>query len=115
MAQKKQLAPRERRRRRRLTVWQKAVWCVLTVAIAFGTFAVIRKAVRPIDLLCEGKSEVRRMEAQYAKDKAENTALHKKRRYLLTPSGSEAEARKLGYVRPGEVSVVIEDKKPAGK
>lgn len=96
-----------------MTVLQKVVCGILAAAIVFCAFAVIRKAIRPIDLLCEGKSEVRRMEAQYAKDKAENAALRRKRRYLLTPSGSEAEARKLGYVRPGEVSVIIEDKKTA--
>ncbi|MEN6372521.1 MAG: hypothetical protein ABFD64_10980 [Armatimonadota bacterium] len=111
MARKKSPAPGERRRRRKSTVLQKVICCVLAAATVFCAFIVIRQAVRPITLLCKGKSEVRQMETQYAKDKAENAALLKKRRYLLTPSGSEAEARKLGYVRPGEVSVIIEDKK----
>lgn len=116
MARKKQLVwVGPRRRRRKLTIAQKIIWGGLAVVAIYCAFAVIQKAVRPVKLLCAGKAEVSKMEEKFAKDKAENKALREKRKYLLTPSGAEAEARKLGYVRPGEVSVIIEDNKSEDK
>jgi len=116
MARKKHLViVGPRRRKRKTTIFQKIILGGLAAVAIYCAIAVVQKTIRPINLLCAGKAEVHKMEEKLAKEKAENRALHEKRKYLLTPSGAEAEARKLGYVRPGEVSVVIEDNKSKDK
>ena len=113
MARKRVLVPREgRRRRRRLRTWQKFLLATIIVAVGFGSFAVLRKIYRPIDLMWENRTEVRKMEDHLNAVQKENSELQTKRKYLQSAQGAETEARKLGFVRPGEISIIIgEDQK----
>jgi len=53
----------------------------------------------------EKRQEVQRLEAEHAR-------LEARRKALTTPATLESEARKLGYVMPGEKAYVVEDLPP---
>ena len=107
---------RPRRRRRRLLFWQKAVLFVCVGIIGFIAFIGLRKTIKPVRLVWAERREVLRMQDELAQKEKTNRELKNRRQYLLTPSGTETEARRLGFVRPGEVSIIIsedeKDKKP---
>ncbi len=80
-------------------------------AILFCAKAVIMKAARPY-LISYGESrESSEIKRQIAEVYAENKALKKEIPHLLSPEGMEAEARKLGWVKKGEVAIVVEQPK----
>jgi hypothetical protein len=49
------------------------------------------------------------MEAHLNSIQKENSELRVKRKYLQSAQGAETEARKLGFVRPGEISIIMGD------
>jgi len=100
-----------RRRRRRSRPWQKAIALAIAVVTALAVMGVLRKTLRPVLLCWRERAGVHRFEARLAAAKRERQALLEKRRYLRSPEGAQTEARRLGFVRPGEVSVVMEDDK----
>lgn len=106
---------RSGKRRRKAPLRLKAFWLVVAAIAALTVFAVLRKTVRPILLCHRERTEVIRLENQLADLRRENRALETRRRYLESPAGAETEARKLGYVRPGEVSVIIQDEETSDR
>jgi len=115
VARRRVSEPDERRRRRRTPVWRKALCMVLVGAVAVVVFAVVRKTLRPVLLCWRERVEVKRSEARLDSVKRDIRALEEKRRYLKSGPGAEAEARKVGYVRPGEVSILFEDESGSPK
>jgi len=69
---------------------------------------VVSKAARPYLISHAESKEISEINRQIAEANAENRALKKEIAYLSTPEGKEAEARKLGWVKAGEVAIVIE-------
>lgn len=115
MARKRRPAPEgSRRRRRRVPVWLKVFWVAVAVVVALALFAVVRKTLRPVRLCYRERAEMRQQEIRLAELKRENLNMREKRRYLQSPAGAETEARKLGYVRPGEVSILMPDEEHEG-
>lgn len=112
---RKRVYREERRRRRRMPLWQKAICLGMAGVCLFAVYGVLRKTIRPMLLCWSERTEVRRLEARQENLKRENRDLNAKRIYLQSPQGAETEARKLGYVRPGEVSIVMPDDKPKQK
>lgn len=113
MARKESAAARARRRRRKTSVWMKAFLGGTLVLVAVVAFAVGNKIVRPFHLWFSEKQAVNGLEMQLAQINHENEALRLKREYLMSAPGAETEARKLGYVTPGEVPVIMQAPKPA--
>ncbi|MGQ9581710.1 MAG: FtsB family cell division protein, partial [Armatimonadota bacterium] len=76
----------------------------LICAIGWG---VISKLARSVGLLRDQLRESRRLSAELKSLKAENKELQRRLKYIRTPHGAAEAARKLGYVRPGEVLLVL--------
>ncbi len=78
--------------------------CIVLLAAAF---AVVAKVIRPYQQGRELHEQVAVLRMQLAAKQADNLDYERKLAYLKTPEGVATEARKLGYVRPGEIPVVV--------
>lgn len=87
---------------------------VLAVAVVLG-IALVGKVLRPIRLVSNEQRQKNRIVAEYKSLRAQNEILRRQLRYLQTPDGIAQEARKHGFVKPGEISLVITDKDPKVK
>jgi cell division protein FtsB len=82
-------------------VGRVALLCVLLVVV--GLY------VGPARKYWTARGEAREKHEQVLRLEAERDRLAERRKALTTPATLEAEARKLGYVMPGEKAYVIED------
>ena len=82
---------------------------VVAVAIALGSW-LVGKVIRPIMLVSNEQRERDSVVTEYKTLSKENDELRRQLRYLQTPRGIEHEARKHGFVMPGEVTLVIPEK-----
>jgi hypothetical protein len=101
-----------KRRRRKTPVVERVFWIGTAVAVALVMFAVCCKIVRPFRLWFTEKQSVGILRVQLAQLKRENGELKIRQEYLRSPIGAQNEARKLGYVNPGETPIVVEPAKP---
>lgn len=69
--------------------------------------AMVMKAARPYLISYNESKERSEIQKQIAQAEAENRGLKRDIIYLDTAEGKEAEARKLGWVKTGEVAVVV--------
>lgn len=97
-----------RRARRRRQVRILLLLACLGVAV-FIVRAAAMKAARPYVISYTESRERANIQRQIAQANAEKNALKRDIAYLDTPEGKEAEARKLGWVKQGEVAVVVPD------
>jgi len=86
-----------------------AIWVAMAAMVVVVTYGVLRKTLRPVLLCWRERAEVHKLDDQLKRAEREHRALLERRRYLRSPEGAEIEARKLGYVRPGEISIMIGD------
>jgi cell division protein FtsB len=113
MARAKKYVPvavRRARRRRQMRI--------LLLLACFGVAVLIvraaaMKAARPYVISYTESKERADIQRQIAQANAEKNALKHDIAYLDTPEGKEAEARKLGWVKTGEVAVVVPDSGPS--
>ncbi len=101
-----------RRRVRRRLLWRRTARLIAKysaiAAIVFMLGQVVAgKVARPLMLLNEESRESRQIAAELRSLKERNRALERQLRYLQTPRGAAQAARKLGYVKPGEVLLVL--------
>ena len=80
---------------------------------AFIVRAAVMKAARPYVISYTESKERADIQRQIAQANAEKNALKRDIAYLGTPKGKEEEARKLGWVKQGEVAVVVPDTGPS--
>lgn len=111
--------PRKRRSRRTprriLGMWARLGLLALSCAILIGAaVAIVAKVIRPYQQGREMRAQVASLNMQIASKQMENAEYERKLAYLKTPEGVATEARKLGYVRPGEIPVVVTNSSPAG-
>lgn len=78
---------------------------ILSVWIAFSC---VKKTVRPFNLYFIEARETKHIDNDIKKLKTENASLRNKANYLKTKEGAETEARQLGWVRKGEIALVVE-------
>ncbi|HEY3297984.1 MAG TPA: hypothetical protein VGK34_04945 [Armatimonadota bacterium] len=71
-------------------------------------YLVLAKASRPFMISYGESQEIAMVQKAKAAAEAENKRLKEQKKYLSTPQGKETEARKLGWVKDGEVAIVIE-------
>ena len=112
--------PRDRvpphRRRPKRSVWRKTLWPMLKlslvalVAIVMGVM-VGNKILRPFKLYSRESRETGQLASQLTTLKKQNTVLERQIAFLRTPRGSAEAARKLGWVKPGEITLVLPPEK----
>lgn len=99
-----------RRRRKSFSSAKASRWLVrivvVTVALALGC-SVGCKILRPFRLVGDEKRQKAQIVSDYVTLKKQNQQLQWQLHYLKTPEGIAQEARKQGFVKPGEISLVI--------
>jgi len=101
-----------KRRRSRRPNYRRTIVTVLTIAgILLVAGAVIGKVVKPWVVGHTEGREIAQINRQIAHEEALRIDLNKQIEYVRTPAGMESEARKLGWVKEGEVAVVVDDTK----
>lgn len=83
---------------------------ILVIAVA-GLYCVKATAVKILKpyVISYGESkEIDEIKKQIAVASAENRQIKRDISYVATPQGKEAEARKLGWVKKGEVTLVVD-------
>ena len=68
---------------------------------------VVGRAWRPVKLYSREYNETQALARQVADMKKENADLQRRISYLKTGEGSAQAARKLGWVKPGEITLVL--------
>ena len=96
---------RRPRRRWRIGRW---LWRVAGVAAVAGlAVLVVSKAAQPYAMRHRQKLETLRLNQALAQAREQNTALKHQIQLLQSGAGMELEARRLGYIQPGEVPLQI--------
>ncbi|MGC8863121.1 MAG: FtsB family cell division protein [Armatimonadota bacterium] len=111
-----------RRRLRRKSVWRRIAWPAAKYSAVAATIFMLGQIVagnvaRPLKLLRSESRESRLIAAEIESLRKQNAALERQLAYLKTRRGMAQAARKLGYVKPGEILLVLpaESPGPAGK
>ncbi len=104
--------PKTRRMRTKRTKAPKLlrVLLVLTLLAAGGYClkATVCKLARPYLISHSESQEIVALQKQIASANIENIQLKRESELMGTPQGKEAEARKLGWVKKGEVALVVQ-------
>jgi cell division protein FtsB len=105
-----------RRRRPKRSVWRKIVWPLIKISViaALAVF-IIGKVARPFRLYGREYRETKQIAFQLESLREENAALERRIKYLKTAEGSAQAARKLGWVKPGEITLVLPDSSSKGQ
>jgi cell division protein FtsB len=97
-----------RRRRPKRSIWRKTVWPLMKiVAIGAVTVFVLNKVAKPFRLYDREYRETRQIALELDSLQKENIALSRQIKYLKTKKGAAQSARKLGWVKPGEITLVL--------
>lgn len=88
-----------------------AVKSIAMVCLVLLAAAVICKAARPYLINLAERREIAILNQKIEAAKAQRKALKEQIAYLATPGGREAEARKHGWAKPGEIAIVFGDTK----
>lgn len=101
-----------RRRRRKRSVWRKTIWPlvkygVIVVVMVMAGSMVAGKIARPFKLYSVEARETQRLADELQSLKKENMALARRIKHLDTHEGSVQAARRLGWVKPGEITLVL--------
>ena len=91
-------------------LWWGLCKVTLLVIVAALANAAVYRVGRPLRLLSREYRETRKLESQVTALRRENASLERRIKHLQTPQGAAVAARKLGYVKPGEVTLVLPDK-----
>lgn len=93
-------------------LWQLGKRILLYLAAAAALVWLTCAALRPYLLDRDEVAEIRRLSAEVAAAEAENEALRRRIGVLRTPKGVEVEARRHGWVQPGEVLIQTSETPP---
>lgn len=110
--QKRTYKNTKRPKRNLRKLWRKTIWPLIqlgalaTVVVLAAYFGVSRIS-RPIGLLSNEQQEAKRVSTQLAAIKEDSSNIERRLKHLNSPSGAEQSARRLGYVKPGEITLVI--------
>jgi len=92
--------PRKVKRRRRIAA-------AILVILAVGLITYI--LLGPVTRVIESRRNLSQMEAQLAEEQSRTQALEERKAWDMTERFVEWEARKIGYVKPGEIPIVVLD------
>jgi cell division protein FtsB len=98
-----------KRPRRILGLWARLALSGGIIAVSvFFAVCLVAKAIKPYQEA--GRQKVQLAETQQQSDTlaAQNVQLERRIAYLKTAGGIASEARRMGYLRPGEYPIVVE-------
>lgn len=109
-------ARRTRRRTARLKrprpilgMWARVALLVAVIAVSvFVAVGIILKAIKPYQEASRQRVQLAQTLHQSGRVAAENAQLERRVAYLRTPDGVASEARRMGYLKPGEYPIVVE-------
>ena len=100
---------RPKRPRRILGIWARAALSVAVIAVSiFFAVCLVLKAIKPYQEASRQRVQLAETLHQSEAVAAENAQLERRIAYLRTPDGVAAEARRMGYLKPGEYPIVVE-------
>ena len=100
---------RWRQPRRILGMWARIF--LLTAFIGFmvvAVFGLVAKVIRPYREAGSQRLKLTQTRQEIASLDAENVQITRRIVYLKTPDGVSSEARRMGYLHPGEIPIVVE-------
>ena len=114
-----------RRARRRTARWKRprlilGMWARLTLSVAiiavsiFLAACLVAKAIKPYQEAGRQKVQLAQTLQQSDALAMQNVQLERRVMYLKTAGGIASEARRMGYLRPGEYPIVVEGLKEQG-
>lgn len=101
---------RPRRRRPKRSPWRIVLSVIGYAVLIACAVVVVCEASRPFMLYDREKEAAMALQKQLEDCRRENAALERRIKHLQTPEGQAQAARELGWVRPGEITLVIPDK-----
>lgn len=103
---------RTKRPRRILGLWARAALSVGLIAVTvFLAVCLVAKAVKPYREASGQRVQLAETRRQSGLLAAQNVQLERRIAYLRTADGVASEARRMGYLRPGEYPIVVEGMK----
>ena len=100
---------RPKRPRRILGLWARAALSAAVIAVSiFFMVCLVLKAVKPYQEASRQRVQLAETLHQSQAVAAQNAVLERRIAYLRTPDGVASEARRMGYLRPGEYPIVVE-------
>lgn len=100
---------RPKRPRRILGMWARVILLAAVIAVSvFLAACVVLKAVKPYQEASRQRVQLAETLHQSGILAAENMEMERRIAYLRTPDGVASEARRMGYLRPGEYPIVVE-------
>lgn len=102
------------KRKRRRTLWHTTIRPLLTalvvVAFAVASVSVVSQHfTNPIKQGNQQSQLIKKEEANLTADQRQIREFKRQIRYSKTPEGAAQAARKLGWVKPGEVIIILPD------
>jgi hypothetical protein len=101
--------PTPKKRKKRRHVGQRVARTLGLILALVVVGLVMRKVARPFVLCYTEARSVNEVERDLRRMESDNRYLRHQRAYLASREGARAEARKLGWVMPGERNLVIEN------
>jgi len=90
-------------------MWARVALLVAVIAVSvFVAVGIILKAIKPYQEASRQRTQLAQIQRQSGAIAAQNTQLERRIAYLKTPDGVASEARRMGYLRPGEYPIVVE-------
>ena len=107
---------RWKRPRRILGMWARVALLVgVIVVTVFVAVGLVAKATRPYHEAGDQNRQLAEVRSESEALDRENADLARRIAYLKTPDGVASEARKMGYLRPGEIPLMVEGQPGPGK
>ncbi|MFQ3548874.1 MAG: septum formation initiator family protein [Armatimonadota bacterium] len=80
---------------------------IISASAIFVVHSIALKLLEPYKLYNAEAKELENIKTELAQIKSENAALERKIKYLKTPEGAAAAARENGWVKQGEIILVL--------
>ncbi|MHB0911926.1 MAG: FtsB family cell division protein [Armatimonadota bacterium] len=106
---------RKRSRSKMARFLRSALMIAACCGVLLCAYMVIAKIAHPYLISYSESKDIVQVRKEIAEARAENSTLKRDMDFLKTPQGREAEARKLGWVKPGEIALVVERPEPEKK
>lgn len=106
---------RKSRRRKKPVPGLLPRFALIALVVGFSAVAcaaIASKVAEPYEMMHQEKRQIATLNAQLQATDAQNEGMERQAQYLERPDGAEEVARSKGYLKPGEISLIIAT--PAG-
>ncbi|MHB1457770.1 MAG: FtsB family cell division protein [Armatimonadota bacterium] len=97
-----------KRKTGRSKVLRRLTRVLIVLLVVAATWLILAKITKPYRISYMESKEISDVKKQIVQAEAENKRLKQDIEYIKKPEGKMVEARKLGFVKEGEVAVVVE-------